>query len=321
MVQSIKLEKRMSDKVVESLASTFLNENSYDILVEQDCDGFDVYGEPVFKFRKNILNHNKLVDAVSGLEDAINFTDQRAFAAGGKTDVHPNGFSKTKEVLSSIVGFDDATGVNKFCRKTAFTKNFFEKYKKALPLIEEVDHWFSFLLPRRHKKQKMIADATDRNYVIQNTSFSTVTCNKNFQTAVHTDRGDFKPGFGNLIVYRRKEFKGCYFCLPQFKIAIDLKNCDLLLVDVHHWHGNTSIVPVDNDYERFSFIMYYREKMIKCDSPSIELLKRKQIETINLLSSNFYKLRNDKIKCQQRFLKTGDSGSKIGSSVPRKTKD
>lgn len=123
---------------------------------------------------------------------------------------------------------------------------------------------------------KEYAKATNKNYIISDTSFTTVTINKDFQTAVHKDVGDLKQGFGNLSCYKTNGCKGGYFVLPQWRIAFDLDNCDLLLVDVHQWHGNTPITKESEEDERISFVMYHRENTIKCLSPSKELERVKR---------------------------------------------
>ena len=58
-------------------------------------------------------------------------------------------------------------------------------------------------------------------------------------------------------------------------MAFDLQNCDLLLVDVHQWHGNTPIQKIDNNATRVSLVMYYRENMISCGTADEEVDRAK----------------------------------------------
>jgi hypothetical protein len=53
-------------------------------------------------------------------------------------------------------------------------------------------------------------------------------------------------------------------------VAFDMQNGDVLLVDVHQWHGNTPI-KADPGAVRLSLVMYYREKMIHCGTMEEEL--------------------------------------------------
>lgn len=282
------------------LMGSFLDENSFDYLINYDCDVYDISGNLLAKFRKNVLTECKLFDCVNNVRKAITLQDGRGIASGkvdiAKTryrdrDVHTvegfklsgvgTGGRKLKmkfgnQFLGGIIGYMDRSVMTPYCRKTAFTKNEFEKFKKAIPFIKEVDFYYSELINDKWKIQKEYAKATNKNYVIDQTSFTTVTINKDFQTAVHKDTGDLKKGFGNLSCYKTKGCKGGYFVLAEWRIAFDLDNCDLLLVDVHQWHGNTPITKESEEDERISFVMYYREKTIKCLATSKELERVKR---------------------------------------------
>ncbi len=169
----------------------------------------------------------------------------------------------------------DSGAMVKYCRKTAFARNHFEKFKQGVPFVEFIDKKYKELCPEHYSKQRAISTGTDQNYLIGNTCFTTVTVNKNFRTACHQDAGDFREGFGNLIVYREGDYDGGFFVLPEYGIAVDLHNTDLLFADVHKWHANTEFTNCSDDWLRISFVMYYRENMIKCSSPSGELQKAK----------------------------------------------
>lgn len=173
----------------------------------------------------------------------------------------------------------DRNAMVRYCRKTAFARNYFDKFQAGIPFVEHIDKLYAELCPDHHARQMAISRGTNKNYRIADTAFTTVTVNKNFQTAVHQDSGDFPKGFGNLIVYRRGGYQGGYFCLPEYRVAIDMQNCDALFVDVHKWHGNTPIVNMAHMAERISFVMYYREYMYKCKQPSEELQHVKMEKT------------------------------------------
>ena len=281
------------------LMGSFLDENSFNELNNYECDVYDVSFSLLAKFRKNVLTESKLHDCVNNTRDAIVKMDNRGIASG-RIDLqktmnragafitenfklqpitHDGRMSKYKVgncVLNGLIGYMDRTVMMPYCRKTAFTKHEFEKFEKAIPFIKEVDYYYSELINDKWKIQKEYAKATNKNYIISDTSFTTVTINKDFQTAVHKDAGDLKQGFGNLSCYKTKGCKGGYFVLPQWRVAFDLDNCDLLLVDVHQWHGNTPITKESEEDERISFVMYYRENTIKCLAPSAELERVKR---------------------------------------------
>jgi hypothetical protein len=283
-METYKLKKQLTDEQTEKLKGKYLNENNYDLLITEDADGYDVNGNLLFRFRKNAMPLETLMLGVNSFKDSIEVTESRGYASGSshkriRKDGSVSNITVGNKVESGSVGYMDSSAMVKYCRKTAFAKNYFDKFKQGIPFVQFIDNKYKELCPAHYAKQKAIADGTNKNYIIDNTSFTTVTVNKNFRTAVHQDAGDYPDGFGNLIAYREGDWSGGYFCLPQYKVAIDLQNTDMLFVDVHQWHGNTDFINTDENFLRISFVLYYREYMYKCKQPSEELLNMKMDKT------------------------------------------
>ncbi len=277
-----KLKKHIKD--AEYLKGKFLDDTSYDILINHDCDAYDLNGNLLFKFRKNIIPFDILKNGYESFKDSIILTEGRGTASGSshkriRKDGSKSNITVGNKVYSGNVGYMDANAMVHYCRKTAFAREYFDKFNQGIPFVEFIDKKYSELCPIHYQKQIAIANGTNKNYRISNTAFTTVTVNENFQTAVHKDAGDFPEGFGNLIIYREGDFDGSYFCLPEYRVAIDMQNCDILFVDVHKWHGNTPFKNCIDGYKRIAFVMYYREYMYKCKQPAIELENIKQEKT------------------------------------------
>ena len=137
-------------------------------------------------------------------------------------------------------------------------------------------------LPLRWGNQRRQADKLDPRFLVSDTVFTTLTVNHNWRTACHRDAGDLHEGFSNICGITGPEgkgWKGAEFLLPEYRIAIDLHNTDILFVDVHKWHGNTPFLETSPDYLRIAFVMYYREYMYKCKSPKEELFNIKMNQT------------------------------------------
>jgi hypothetical protein len=165
------------------------------------------------------------------------------------------------------------------CRMTKFTKEQTDKWESTFAFFKTIDKIFEKLVPEAHQKQKERASMTP-DYQILDTAFSTATINYNWQTALHRDSGDFEKGFGNLVILEdprttRMKWNGGFLGFPQYKIAVDVRNGDYLAMDVHQWHANTEIIPInasDNnlktklqlEHARLSIVSYLRKNMIKC---------------------------------------------------------
>lgn len=279
-----KLKAHFTDADGEKLKGTFLDNTAYDLLITDDADGYDLYGNLLFRFRKNVIPYEVLQRGYNAFKDSIVLTDGRGIASGSshkriRKDGSVSNITIGNKVFSGNVGYMDAGAMIHYCRKTAFARDYFEKFKTGIPFVECVDNLYQQLCPAHHEKQLAIAIGTNKNYRIGDTSFTTVTVNRNFQTAVHKDAGDFEKGFGNLCVYRQGSFTGSNFVLPQYRVAIEMQNCDMLFVDVHKWHGNTPFENCSDNYLRVAFVMYYREYMYKCKQPAEELAAIKNKET------------------------------------------
>jgi len=183
--------------------------------------------------------------------------------ANGMTsrDKNNNNFNKTIPVNSSIIGYIDSTNHKKPCRLTSYSSNYFEKYNKGLSFIERINECYKESAPTEYNKQ-FEESLKIQKYIIPNTVFTTVTINYNFRTALHKDKGDFKDGFGNLVVCS-SNISGGLLLFPRYKLAIELFNGDFLSMNVHEWHCNSTIN--SNNGYRLSFVSYLRQNMVKCE--------------------------------------------------------
>ena len=285
---------KISEYEVSQLEKNFADKSHYDHVIDYDCEVFNKTGKPVLTFVKNYIEPEKLYKAYKSMKFAATPTNNRGAASGGIRNygtlkdgtkskvsyVYPEGTtdftSETRlKVLSGIAGYFDRNAHFDFCRTTAFNLKNLDKFNQALPLIQSVDKGFREFVPDRYKKQKEMIKATDPNYRIADTAFTTITINKDYRTAYHYDAGDYPKGFGNLVAYCR-DIEPMHLVLPKYGIGVHLDTNDLLLVDVHELHGNTEFIPNGANPVRLSFVMYYRENMWKCLSPKEEL-KRIQV--------------------------------------------
>lgn len=276
-------------------AGSLINEKEIDHIIDYDCDAFDDEGNPLFMFRKNVIPTSLCKQAYGVLRHAATPTNNRGNAAGefdivedvaqknmqvsAKTKtryqtVTKEGYiSKTmraKTVDSGIIGFFDRTVRFPYCRQTAWTEKNFDQFRKAYPYVKKISDLFKEACPERWEAQNEMAQKTNKDFLIGDTVFTTVTVNKNFRTAIHTDQGDFKGGLGNLAVLQAGKFTGGFTCLPRYRIGFDVRNTDVCFFNVHEWHGNLEI-KAKAPYERISIVSYYRENMFRCGSAENEL--------------------------------------------------
>ena len=290
-MKKITAEYLLTGRETKLLAGKFLEEKHIKVLINEDCLVSLPSGKTIAIFKKNYIEPQILYDAYINMLPAATRTNNRGTASGGEmknrilqdgtisktTQTYVPGTEEKMFVNSGIAGYFDRGAHFDYCRTTAFTRQNLEKYEKCLPLVNVVNQAFKEMVPNRYKKQRAMALATHPNFVIDNTAFTTITINRDYRTAVHTDAGDYAEGFGNLVAYT-KNIGGAYFVMPQYGVGFKMRTNDLLLADVHQWHGNTPLKKKQDAAVRLSFVMYYRNGMIKCGSPSQEL-KRQKLNT------------------------------------------
>jgi len=279
-------------------AGSLIQNSEIDHIIDYDCDAYDSDGNPLFMFRKNVIPKALCKQAYGILRHAATPTNNRGNAAGEFTvgeDKTLEGYSgvvgagnkqkrfqtvtkdgyvsktlRAKTVKSGIIGYFDRTVRFPYCRQTAWTEKNFDQFRGAYPYIKHISDQFREACPERWSAQNEMAQKTNADFLIGDTVFTTVTVNKNFRTAIHTDAGDFKGGFGNIAVLQAGKFEGGYTCLPRYRVGFDVRNTDICFFNVHEWHGNLE-VKAKQPYERISIVSYYRENMFRCGTADQEL--------------------------------------------------
>jgi hypothetical protein len=302
-IKVIELKPKYSDEYMSSKEGEYFEKKDYDQIIDYDCDCYrlDESGKRhlLLKFRKNVIPLKLTNLGLDNLKKAaMKSHDNRGASAGvinkkklpsyanesqqfedknvSKFRIHgykSKGTGKFVKssfgniAMSNIIGYFDKPDRNigadkKPCRTTVFTAREVDKWNNVVPLLKSIDKQFKHLLPKVHKIQYNQAQKTP--YVINDTAFSTITINYNWQTALHKDAGDLKEGFGNLVIIEEGEYDGGCTGFPQYGVAVDVRTGDFLAMDVHEWHANTKIIPKSKEYTRLSLVSYLRKNMIKC---------------------------------------------------------
>lgn len=266
------VKKDYDDDKLSKVLNTKLKKGDIKDIINEDADVFTEDGKLLFRFRKNKLkkeNIQQFYDNV--IKFAMTETSNRGSSSASKSkNVRDN-----PKIMSNIIGyFDKLSPIQKAkirnagnkapkitVRETRFLANYPNQFQKLVPLIKQIDCYYKQLVPENYAKQKKKANQTP--FHIANTSFTTVTTNVNYQTAVHTDKGDDAEGFGNLTVIEHGKYKGGETCMPQYGIGVDLRSGDIIYMDVHEAHGNLPIELESKDAKRLSIVCYLRTSIWK----------------------------------------------------------
>lgn len=294
----------LDDKQTAELAGHLLRDDAYDQLFDDDVDVYKPDGSLLCRFRQNVLSEKECRDAFPVWKEAATPTNNRGYAGGViksqdeiqerhgakvvtgtryravKKDGTLSNTNHAKSVNSGIVGYFDRNPRFPYCRLTAYNLHHPGRFTGVMPFIQKIDRTFKALIPERYDAQYQYVKDTNADFFIHGTSFTTVTVNRNFQTAVHQDKGDLKAGFGVMSCLRRGRYDGCYFVFPKYRVALDMQTGCVLCADVHEWHGNTPLRGNKGLFERVSLVFYYREKMKECGSAEEELTRAKSLRKV-----------------------------------------
>lgn len=263
------VDKDYDDSKLVNVLNKKLKPSDIKDIIKEDADVYTKEGKLLLRFRKNKLNKKNIDEFYNNVIDfARNTTSNRGSATGSKTkNVYDN-----PRIMTNILGYFDKFSIKQKAmlrdkghkiplqvRETRFNMDYPEKFKKLVPLIKEIDKYYKEYAPEYYAKQRKKANQTP--FKIDGTSFTTITTNVNFQTTVHTDKGDDEEGFGNLAVIERGKYSGGETCFPQYGIGVDVRTGDVIYMDVHKAHGNLPIRLESKDTERLSIVCYLRKKI------------------------------------------------------------
>ncbi len=274
----IRLLGSMLDKDVKKLEGKFI-ERGFDYLVTgEDTTVLKPDGSPLLVYRHAAMPEDISTRALPALRRAARVTYNRATVAGLQPEKRgPDGkFKKTRPAIaaeSGIVGYFGRSRREPTCRATAFTRSDLAGYSRIIAYAQAANLIFKSELPERYAAQAEVVARTAKDFVIPNTVFTTVTVNRNLRTRVHTDKNDLAAGFGVMSVLRSGNYSGGLLVFPQYRVAVDLRDRDVLLADVHEYHGNTPIIG-EPGWERISTVMYFRERLQTCGNLGSEELMR-----------------------------------------------
>lgn len=253
-----------------------------------DCYWIDEYGNKriLFKIRRKVIPKDIADKTYEIYEKYVNvdkntnsnFSDVRVVKYYDKTNDKTIKLTAFRNTRSKVSGYYDKIhialrqyfkGTNTVCRKTAFTRDNWDKWESVIPFFEIIANQYKQLAPKHYKRQLALFDSpVTSKFQIGNTPFTTITSNYNWRTAIHKDKGDYREGMGNLTVLGG-EFHGGYLCFPQFGVAVDVRPRDTVIMDVHQWHCNTELKTNNTNRVRLSFVSYFREKIADCNSKKI----------------------------------------------------
>ena len=282
----LRLRSKISEKELKEKIGKILTDQDYNLLVTREARVLKPNGKPLLVYLPGAVKED-MDEAYPTLTKIRMPTDNRKHAAGTEMVKVGKTRRRTKPVLSGVIGYMDKSKAFQYCRLTAFTNKKIKHWQVLKPLFKSISKKFAEMVPDRYANQLAKVEATEPDWIIDDTVFTTITVNNTYPTGVHTDKGDLDEGFSCLAVARRGNYTGGRLTFPEYRVAVDMHDGDMILMDAHEWHGNTAIIcecgntldygPCpDCHAERISVVCYYRTNMDACGTLQEEEEKKIQ---------------------------------------------
>lgn len=281
-MHELRVLTKIAAEEMDSKVGKILTDTDYNVLLTGPVRILKRDGSPLIVYLPGHMPQ-QLRDLAYPILTKIRSSIRNRGLAGGAPRVKVHGASFANPVMSSIIGnIEQQGGRYPLCRTTAWSGENTRQFAALYPYFQFVSDTFRTLVPDRWANQADMCAQTDPAWVIPGTVFSTVTVNNTYPTGVHKDAGDLDSGFSCLTVLRRGDYSGGILTFPEYRLAVNLRDGDVILMDAHEWHGNTAIVRNTQDAERISVVLYYRTKIAQCGSPAEELAKGKSRKVVEV---------------------------------------
>lgn len=279
----VRLRSKAPDDRMEKIKGRLPSATEYDLVLTGACKVIKPTGAPLCVYLPGYLKWTtKEYEILHSLRTQV--TDNRGDASGSpRVQKKGEKRSRTKPVSSAMIGSFDPAGPKQFCRLSAWTGTHLPEWQSLHPRLTLIAEAMREYVPIRYHKQMDYASRTNSDWLMPDTPFTTVTVNNTYSTGVHTDSGDLEEGFSTLACLRRGAYEGGLFVIPQYRVAVDMQDGDLLLLDAHEFHGNTAMTCPHQDKplsgicpegcERITVVCYYRTKIVNCGTEEEELSK------------------------------------------------
>lgn len=282
---TLRTRTRIPAEELELKKGKVLGDDSYNVLMTGPTRVFMPGGKLLCVYLPGAMRDVLDEEVYSILHELRSQTTSNRGPASGSLGTQVGEQKRTyfMHVSSNVLGSIDPISTYKFCRLTAWTGQNLPKWQRLQPVLARVGAALAEHVPDRYAAQMEEIDRTHPDWVVPGTPFTTITVNNTYPTGVHTDRGDLDKGFSTIFTLRRGTYTGGRFVFPEFRLAVDLHDGDLILMDAHQWHGNTALICACGERrtkmcetcgaERISVVSYMRSAMVKCASEEEEIIR------------------------------------------------
>jgi hypothetical protein len=188
------------------------------------------------------------------------------------------GYGSFAGLRTGSVGFWEP-GRWPYPRASPFTRDDPEGWAEVCRLFLELDRVYRAALPDVYADQRRYAGLIHPDWRVPGTAFTAGTVNATAEYHPHRHGGNLALGVSVMAVFRRGAYTGGLFVLPEYRVAVDARDRDVILFRSDALHGNTPFAGVPGAYERLSLVAYCRRRLLGCGSAKAENAKANRVSS------------------------------------------
>ena len=290
-VKVLHLWHELDERAVVARRGTYVTDSDYDptlLVGNEDIDVFTPEGLWLLSNRINVYAPQCFQHLVSLVAKMRGGVDGRRGSAvhrdailpllckdgtvSGSKIHHVPKLKSLGDAASFRFGYTGPGGLNPYARVTGDWKRYPAVFDEMRDFFRMLDSAYRAIAPDAYRR--LLEAVRNMPWLIPGTCLSSVTVNRDWQSGLHTDSGDFGPAVATVLT--EGEPKGADLVFLQYCLPVRLCPGNVIVANTHAYHGNTPLYGVPGKTYRISFFGYLHESVLRCGTAAEEAERRKQ---------------------------------------------
>jgi len=161
---------------------------------------------------------------------------------------------------------------NDYCSSASMSMTEPKQHAIIVEFAKTLTKYYKEFAPNIFNSHKEIADDNImKDWLIEDTPFSSGIVNKNNELHYHHDAGNFKDVYSNMVAFK-SNVKGGFLSMPEYDVGLEIATNSVLLFDGQKiLHGVTPIKLLNKNSYRYTIVYYTLKAMWNCEEVNTEV--------------------------------------------------
>ena len=182
---------------------------------------------------------------------------------------------------------------NDYCSSASLSMTSPRQHSVIVDFAKTLTKYYKEFAPDIFNEHSEIADDNImKEWLIEDTPFSSGIVNKNNELHYHHDAGNFKNVYSNMVAFK-SNVRGGFLSIPEYDVGLEIATNSVLLFDGQKLlHGVTPIQLLNKNSYRYTIVYYTLKAMWNCEEVNTELQRYKGKRT-SIEKRRFQKLKGE----------------------------